>query len=356
MDIKFCFLSNNIIQYDFLRFYEEGDAASMVIPRHSPFRKNMDWLDTNFPREVHWILFLGNQLKMHTPLFTLKFYFAPFFRLGPILFCMRQTMCSPRRWYRPCTNKGNFCKTLRLETNHFRWILLNLINDDLFMFMLMSFFFNMNGETYFQWFMWFLVFGPTICFIMSLIKYLYPISPTGKRQLFLLHNIHLNNLLIWWIQTTFVLFDFKKWILKVFNKMLNVELIVCVWRHGILYSRVNFNRPKGLLYSPILFLNLKKKICDKQTKFYLPGPMYPSSCPQASHWRRGCVQCKEFTKGNLRWWWCKNNEHVGWWGQTIVKDKKKTSEWWCPRTGEGQQLMGIFVVNYNIHLVDNMTK
>ena len=24
----------------------------MVIPRHSPFRKNMDWLDTNFPREV----------------------------------------------------------------------------------------------------------------------------------------------------------------------------------------------------------------------------------------------------------------------------------------------------------------
>jgi len=42
-----------------LRFYEEGDAASMVIPRHSPFRKNMDWLDTNFPREIrtHSILY-----------------------------------------------------------------------------------------------------------------------------------------------------------------------------------------------------------------------------------------------------------------------------------------------------------
>ena len=34
------------------RFYEEGDAASMVIPRHSVFRKNIDWLDENFPREV----------------------------------------------------------------------------------------------------------------------------------------------------------------------------------------------------------------------------------------------------------------------------------------------------------------
>jgi hypothetical protein len=32
------------------RFYEEGDAASIVIPRHSQFRKNIDWLDDNFPR------------------------------------------------------------------------------------------------------------------------------------------------------------------------------------------------------------------------------------------------------------------------------------------------------------------
>ena len=34
------------------RFYEEGDAATLVIPRHSTFRKNLDWLDENFPREV----------------------------------------------------------------------------------------------------------------------------------------------------------------------------------------------------------------------------------------------------------------------------------------------------------------
>merc|ERR1711953_1147986 len=41
------------------RFYEEGDAASMVIPRQSAFRKNMDWLDNNFPREfrTHSILY-----------------------------------------------------------------------------------------------------------------------------------------------------------------------------------------------------------------------------------------------------------------------------------------------------------
>ena len=34
------------------RFYEEGDAASLVIPVNSQFRKNIDWLDDNFPREV----------------------------------------------------------------------------------------------------------------------------------------------------------------------------------------------------------------------------------------------------------------------------------------------------------------
>jgi len=35
-----------------LRFYEEGDAAALVIPTHSEFRRNIDWLDNNFPREV----------------------------------------------------------------------------------------------------------------------------------------------------------------------------------------------------------------------------------------------------------------------------------------------------------------
>ena len=35
-----------------IRFYEEGDAASLVIPRDSEFRKNIDWQDENFPREV----------------------------------------------------------------------------------------------------------------------------------------------------------------------------------------------------------------------------------------------------------------------------------------------------------------
>ena len=41
------------------RFYEEGDAASLVIPVNSQFRKNIDWLDDNFPREVkHSTIFL----------------------------------------------------------------------------------------------------------------------------------------------------------------------------------------------------------------------------------------------------------------------------------------------------------
>ena len=35
-----------------IRFYEESDAARLVIPPHSDFRKNIDWIDNNFPREV----------------------------------------------------------------------------------------------------------------------------------------------------------------------------------------------------------------------------------------------------------------------------------------------------------------
>lgn len=34
------------------RFREEGDAVSLVIPRDSEFRYNIDWLDNNFPREI----------------------------------------------------------------------------------------------------------------------------------------------------------------------------------------------------------------------------------------------------------------------------------------------------------------
>jgi len=47
-----------------LRFYEEGDAASMVIPRNSVFRKNIDWLDENFPREirVHSVLYTAENV------------------------------------------------------------------------------------------------------------------------------------------------------------------------------------------------------------------------------------------------------------------------------------------------------
>ena len=46
------FLLKSIQPKFFVRFYEEGDAASLVIPRDSEFRKNIDWQDENFPREV----------------------------------------------------------------------------------------------------------------------------------------------------------------------------------------------------------------------------------------------------------------------------------------------------------------
>ena len=40
------------ISESYPRFYEESDAARLVIPPHSDFRKNIDWIDNNFPREV----------------------------------------------------------------------------------------------------------------------------------------------------------------------------------------------------------------------------------------------------------------------------------------------------------------
>ena len=66
-------------------------------------------------------VFLENQLRLHT-LSSIEKYILH--RSGPIQFCMRQTMCSPQRWFRPCTNNENFCKTWKMETNHFRWIFL----------------------------------------------------------------------------------------------------------------------------------------------------------------------------------------------------------------------------------------
>ena len=50
--IMACLAATTIGGLGLIRFYEEGDAASLVIPRHSQFRQNIDWLDENFPREV----------------------------------------------------------------------------------------------------------------------------------------------------------------------------------------------------------------------------------------------------------------------------------------------------------------
>ena len=84
-----------------LRFYEEGDAASLVIPPHSEFRRNIDWMDDNFPREVKssctfnlspWIM------QMH-----LKLLF--YCRSECTVLCTQQRMYLPQKLSRPSTNK-----------------------------------------------------------------------------------------------------------------------------------------------------------------------------------------------------------------------------------------------------------
>ena len=40
----------------------------MVIPRHSKFRKNIDWLDENFPREVVFCFFYSFRKYIYLPL------------------------------------------------------------------------------------------------------------------------------------------------------------------------------------------------------------------------------------------------------------------------------------------------
>jgi hypothetical protein len=47
-----CLLATALGGAGLLNFYEEGDAASLVIPRDSEFRRNIDWQDEHFPMEV----------------------------------------------------------------------------------------------------------------------------------------------------------------------------------------------------------------------------------------------------------------------------------------------------------------
>ena len=59
-----------------MRFYEEGDAASLVIPPHSEFRRNIDWMDDNFPREVKsTCTFNLSPCIMHTCICTKSYCF-----------------------------------------------------------------------------------------------------------------------------------------------------------------------------------------------------------------------------------------------------------------------------------------
>jgi Niemann-Pick C1 protein len=46
-----CLIATVLGGLGLFRFYEEADAASIVIPNNSQFRRNIDWLDNNFPRE-----------------------------------------------------------------------------------------------------------------------------------------------------------------------------------------------------------------------------------------------------------------------------------------------------------------
>jgi len=57
--IAACLLATLASAAGLLNFYEEGDAASLVIPRGSEFRTNIDWQDENFPREfrVHSVIY-----------------------------------------------------------------------------------------------------------------------------------------------------------------------------------------------------------------------------------------------------------------------------------------------------------
>jgi hypothetical protein len=59
-----CFIVTALGGAGLLRFYEEGDAASLVIPVNSQFRKNIDWLDDNFPREirVHSVIYTADNV------------------------------------------------------------------------------------------------------------------------------------------------------------------------------------------------------------------------------------------------------------------------------------------------------
>ncbi|XP_023339853.1 patched domain-containing protein 3 isoform X2 [Eurytemora carolleeae] len=62
--ILVCFLATLLGGLGLLRFHEEGDAASIVIPTNSEFRRNIDFLDNNFPREirVHSVVYVADNV------------------------------------------------------------------------------------------------------------------------------------------------------------------------------------------------------------------------------------------------------------------------------------------------------
>ncbi|XP_023348188.1 uncharacterized protein LOC111716912 [Eurytemora carolleeae] len=66
--IAACILATFLGGLGLIRFYEEGDAASLVIPRNSKFRNDIDWLDNNFPQEirVHRIIYEADNVLTPT--------------------------------------------------------------------------------------------------------------------------------------------------------------------------------------------------------------------------------------------------------------------------------------------------
>ena len=76
-----------VVIWTLWRFYEESDAARLVIPPHSDFRKNIDWIDNNFPREV--------TRKMIS---KMSFFISMYVLLGPgSQYCLRGGECPHAR-------------------------------------------------------------------------------------------------------------------------------------------------------------------------------------------------------------------------------------------------------------------
>ena len=95
-----------------------------MIPPHSDFRKNIDWIDNNFPREVTKIIrktFSRVYLMYFNHVLLIHFKTSYFLRYGFTVLCTRRRMSSSQKSFKQSTNRDSNSTHWLWETELLMW-------------------------------------------------------------------------------------------------------------------------------------------------------------------------------------------------------------------------------------------